>query len=320
MSEERNIYQILRNIAQNDPDHLILTDAYDDFTYSDLVQMTDSFTGVLLKKGIKPGDHVALWGTNTGNWLAAFLGIQQVGAVAVLVNYALGVDDVTALMKMTKCSALVYGGSKALLRDYHAPEKIANALSIPADKVICALTPMINFKSLPKVTLPPLPPVDPHKSTFIIFTTGTTSLPKAVLLKQYSMLNDVDFIAKEIMQFVNPVTLMVSVPAFHCFGLIATLYGILKSKYMYLPETYEPSSLLAEVAKRNLTFLISVGTIFANIANIPGVEAMLPDCIKIAVLGGGSMTPTQFMRLESLFKGTKFLNAYGQISSKALNS
>ena len=52
MSEERNIYQILRNIAQNDPDHLILTDAYDDFTYSDLVQMTDSFTGVLLKKGI----------------------------------------------------------------------------------------------------------------------------------------------------------------------------------------------------------------------------------------------------------------------------
>ena len=101
MSEERNIYQILRNIAQNDPDHLILTDAYDDFTYSDLVQMTDSFTGVLLKKGIKPGDHVALWGTNTGNWLAAFLGIQQVGAVAVLVNYALGVDDVTALMKMT---------------------------------------------------------------------------------------------------------------------------------------------------------------------------------------------------------------------------
>ena len=302
MSEERNIYQILRNIAQNDPDHLILTDAYDDFTYSDLVQMTDSFTGVLLKKGIKPGDHVALWGTNTGNWLAAFLGIQQVGAVAVLVNYALGVDDVTALMKMTRCSALVYGGSKALLRDYHAPEKIAGALSIPADKVICALTPMINFKSLPKVTLPPLPPVDPHKSTFIIFTTGTTSLPKAVLLKQYSMLNDVDFIAKEIMQFVNPVTLMVSVPAFHCFGLIATLYGILKSKYMYLPETYEPSSLLTEVAKRNLTFLISVGTIFANIANIPGVEAMLPDCIKIAVLGGGSMTPTQFMRLESLFK------------------
>ena len=320
MSEERNIYQILRNIAQNDPDHLILTDAYDDFTYSDLVQMTDSFTGVLLKKGIKPGDHVALWGTNTGNWLAAFLGIQQVGAVAVLVNYALGVDDVTALMKMTRCSALVYGGSKALLRDYHAPEKIANALSIPADKVICALTPMINFKSLPKVTLPPLPPVDPHKSTFIIFTTGTTSLPKAVLLKQYSMLNDVDFIAKEIMQFVNPVTIMVSVPAFHCFGLIATLYGILKSKYMYLPETYEPSSLLAEVAKRNLTFLISVGTIFANIANIPGVEAMLPDCIKIAVLGGGSMTPTQFMRLESLFKGTKFLNAYGQTESSVVIS
>ena len=320
MSEERNIYQILRNLAQNDPDHLILTDAYDDFTYSDLVQMTDSFTGVLLKKGIRPGDHVALWGTNTGNWLAAFLGIQQVGAVAVLVNYALGVDDVTALMKMTKCSALVYGGSKALLRDYHAPEKIAGALSIPADKVICALTPMINFKSLPKVTLPPLPPVDPHKSTFIIFTTGTTSLPKAVLLKQYSMLNDVDFIAKEIMQFVNPVTIMVSVPAFHCFGLIATLYGILKSKYMYLPETYEPSSLLTEVAKRNLTFLISVGTIFANIANIPGVEAMLPDCIKIAVLGGGSMTPTQFMRLESLFKGTKFLNAYGQTESSVVIS
>ena len=149
MSEERNIYQILRNLAQNDPDHLILTDAYDDFTYADLVQMTDSFTGVLLKKGVRPGDHVALWGTNTGNWLAAFLGIQQVGAVAVLVNYALGVDDVSALMKMTKCSALVYGGSKALLRDYHAPEKIAKECSIPADKVICALTPMINFKNLP---------------------------------------------------------------------------------------------------------------------------------------------------------------------------
>ena len=53
------------------------------WTYADLLQTAHQFTKNLASQGIAKGDHILIWGENSGEWLAAFLGCLLAGAVAV---------------------------------------------------------------------------------------------------------------------------------------------------------------------------------------------------------------------------------------------
>ena len=53
------------------------------WTYSELLQTARQFTKDLATQGISKGDRILIWGENSGEWLAAFLGCLFAGAVAV---------------------------------------------------------------------------------------------------------------------------------------------------------------------------------------------------------------------------------------------
>ena len=79
------------------------------FTFKEIEQSVDYFSHLLVEKGVKPGDHVALLGTNCYNWLIAFYAIVKVGAVAVLLNYLARHETLVELIKYTDCSFICYG-------------------------------------------------------------------------------------------------------------------------------------------------------------------------------------------------------------------
>ncbi len=53
------------------------------WSYGDLFRAAAHFAARLRARGVAPGDRVLLWGENSGEWVAAFLGCLFCGAVAV---------------------------------------------------------------------------------------------------------------------------------------------------------------------------------------------------------------------------------------------
>src|SRR5271156_3716452 len=52
-------------------------------TYDELAQLTGRFAAEYVRRGLKPGDRVVLWGENSAEWIAAFFGCMLRGLLAV---------------------------------------------------------------------------------------------------------------------------------------------------------------------------------------------------------------------------------------------
>ena len=87
------------------------------YTYKEIEHSVNCYCHILAAKGVKPGDHVALLGMNSYNWLIAFYAIIKVGAVAVLLNYMARHETLVELIKFTDSKFLALGKFTALSKN-----------------------------------------------------------------------------------------------------------------------------------------------------------------------------------------------------------
>ncbi|MGB2884499.1 MAG: AMP-binding protein [Dehalococcoidia bacterium] len=62
-------------------------------SYAQLNERANQAATALIRMGVKPGDHVGLCATNSGDWLAFYFGVLKAGAVAVTLSSLLKPDE-----------------------------------------------------------------------------------------------------------------------------------------------------------------------------------------------------------------------------------
>ncbi len=138
-------------------------------TYAALGSLSGRFARWLVSDaGVRPGDHVAILGANDARWVAAYLGILRVGAVAVPLDTAYHAAQVRALV--TDSGARVIFASEDHL-------DVARAATASAPVRVAPLT----------LDLPPdadVPTIDVAgtDTAALLYTSGTTADPKGVVL------------------------------------------------------------------------------------------------------------------------------------------
>ena len=118
------------------------------YTFKEIERSVDYYCHVLVSKGVKPGDHVALLGMNCYNWLIAFYAIVKVGAVAVLLNYMARHETLVELIKDTDCKYLCYGKYIALVKQEDEFNQLLKDTGISKEKTISMRYRHINFKEI----------------------------------------------------------------------------------------------------------------------------------------------------------------------------
>ncbi len=79
------------------------------FTYPEVLEQVLRVAAYLQSQGVQRGDRLALTGKNSPEWVIGYLGILFAGAVVVLLDYQLGVDELSALLR--------FAGAKLLFVD-----------------------------------------------------------------------------------------------------------------------------------------------------------------------------------------------------------
>jgi len=175
---------------------------------------------------IAAGDRVALWFHNSFGWLTAFLALNALGAVSVPINTRLTASELGVILRDVEARALI------TVRHYRKRDYLDEALSVldTLDQATIVFDASADLDGPWPVTLPSRGGV-PRASAVaddllcIQYTSGTTALPKGVMLTNRAYVQTAAYVAR--CQRLTPSSRFISgAPFFHCSG---TMHAITTS-------------------------------------------------------------------------------------------
>ena len=181
-------------------------------SYDALKSRSGAIAKSLVATGLRRGDHVGLCVGNGPDWVVLFLGILCAGAVCVPVNTRLKANEITYQLKQADVK-LLFTVDRLLSIDFLAViREICPAIdsALPGEALPELSRIVVLGKTVPAacqgldeflaegsgVALPASP--EPQDPALIQFTSGTTSLPKGVVLSHRNMVTDAYFVGRRI--------------------------------------------------------------------------------------------------------------------------
>lgn len=223
---------------------ILRADRIDTFTYRQLHDMASQWAAWLSEQGIAAGDRCAILAHNDAHWCAAYLGILQRGAVAVPLDTNYSATQVATIVNDS--------GSKLLFVSDKLKEKTAS-LAIP----------LTNLHSVPGTTpVEHLEQVEPMAPAVILYTSGTTSDPKGVVLSHANLLAERDA-AFSVVDVSNKDSILGVLPLFHALAQLANLLlpFAVGARVVYL-ETLNSADLVRALSERQITIFACVPQFF----------------------------------------------------------
>jgi long-chain acyl-CoA synthetase len=245
-------------------------DRVESYTYAEVRHMAES-VGAWLEKNQAPTDAgIAILADNHPRWVTSFLGVVAAGRTAVPLDTALHADQITTLLKDSGSSLLFCDGKHLVTaREAVSSLPIKLVLTNPADlkdgKDASGQAGLLAnldgiFASGPGGFTPAASPADSVAS--LLYTSGTTSDPKGVMLTHANLMGEVESVFK--WARVGPEDAVLGVlPLFHVLSQMANLLlPLVKGARVVYLETLNTTELLRALQERKITIFAVVPQFF----------------------------------------------------------
>ena len=152
-----------------------------EITWLEFKKKANRFANLLLTRGCKKGDKVAILLMNSIEWLPIYFGVLKAGAIAVPLNYRYTAEEIKYCLKKADCSMLVFG-PEFIGRVEEICDRIPDVHNLFYVGEDCpsfadSYDKMIGYCS----THAPKIEVSDDDDGVIYFSSGTTGFPKAIL-------------------------------------------------------------------------------------------------------------------------------------------
>jgi long-chain acyl-CoA synthetase len=318
----QRLHEIVLRHARTMPDAPALHDDAARWTYGELAHALQRAAGLLRELGVRPGDRLMIVGENCMLQVALIFAASCCDAWAVCVNARLAAPELDAIRAHCGARRVVYTGAVS-------PEAAAHAARHEASTR--TLEPLGSFQVGPLNGAAQCEPVsaDGHAQVAaLVYTTGTTGAPKAVMLSHRNLL----FIAasSSALRGVTSEDRVYGVlPISHVYGLASVMLGTLDAgACLYLAPRYAPQALLQALRAQRLTMLQGVPAMYARLlehlkqvqaeaagSTAPGFEIRTDaPALRFIYAGGSPLDPTLKHAVQQLF-GQPLHNGYGLTES-----
>ncbi|HRI02905.1 MAG TPA: AMP-binding protein, partial [Pyrinomonadaceae bacterium] len=189
------------------------------YTYEDVNELTLRAAGFLAKKGIAAGSRVILFSNNMPEWGMTYFGILKAGATAIPIDPASTVDEIVAFAKAGEAAAVVVSPKLA----GENPD-LAKALKDAGLEVaVWTFDEVLEIQTeTEEAKRNALLPAKIHSNAIasLIFTSGTTGTPKAVMLSHKNFVNMISMLSSVLDMDITDGVLSV-LPMHHTFEFSA---------------------------------------------------------------------------------------------------
>ncbi|MCR5612147.1 MAG: AMP-binding protein [Treponema sp.] len=310
-------------------------------TYTQVWNKITELANWMAVNGVKKGDRVAVSGKNSPEWAIVYFAAMQAGATAVPIDCALHEKEVDNLLNTAKPVLFFVDDDK-----YNYFSKNHKEI-----KVYC-LTPkfenlyVYNLKTSKKVELPAVKHDD---TAAILFTSGTTGIPKGVMLSHDNLVSDC-FLAQQNLVLYETDIFYALLPIHHGYTMQAAMICPLSAgSSIVFGKSMAVSRLMKELKEGGITLMLGVPLLYNKLYSgiLKGVEAkggfakflvgtlmnmsyflkkltgknvghvLLKSVleaanlstIRVAICGGGPLAPSVFKAYNAL--GIDFIQGYG---------
>ncbi len=291
-------------------------------TYAQLGAAARTCAAALVEDGVEPGDRVAIWCVNCAEWVVTVLGLFAAGAVLVPVNTRFKAAEAADLLARSGARTLVTM-TDFLGTDYVAMLETATAPLPALETVVTARGPAVGRAVawddfLGRATSAAgvevqrrsaaLGPDDPSD---ILFTSGTTGVPKGVVMTHgRTLIVATDWVAMSGLR-AGDVYLQVN-PYFHMFGLKAGILASVAAGATMLPEpVFDVARVLARVERERVTVLPGAPTVYQTILDHPERGAHDLSTLRVAVTGAADIPVELIRRVYQELPFSTVVTGYG---------
>lgn len=228
-------------------------DRVDRFTYQQLYDLAVAHGVWLAASGVRPGDRCAILAHNDAHWCAVYLGILRAGATAVPLDTNYSAKQVATIVKDSGARLLFVSER---LRPVAAEALTAGLIDPQIDIADVHSSPGTATALSPAAEYPPSAPA------VILYTSGTTSDPKGVVLSHANLLAERDA-AFKVVTVTDQDALLGVLPLFHSLAQLANLLlpFAAGARVVYL-ETVNSTDLVRALKERQITIFCCVPQFF----------------------------------------------------------
>jgi long-chain acyl-CoA synthetase len=289
-------------------------DQVESYTYAELRRMAESVGSWLSKSELQTGARVAILADNHPRWVMAFLGVVAAGYTAVPLDTALHADQITTLLKDSGTS-LLFCDVKHLATAGEAVASLAIkiVLTNPTEQKVGSNQASTSHGNTGRAVPTPLadldrifssgsagfkpPEVAADHVASLLYTSGTTSDPKGVMLTHANLMGEVESVFR--WARVGPEDAVLGVlPLFHVLSQMANLLlPLVKGARVVYLETLNTTELLRALNERQITIF----------AVVPQFFYLIHERIFKEVAKRGQVAGWAFKALMNLNRGLRAL-------------
>ena len=277
-------------------------------TYAELADRSNRLANALAERGVRTGDRIAVMDVNTPMHFEAYFAAARLDAIYVPLNFRGHGEEVGYPLRHAAPKVIAAGERYVSLID---------GLDASAELLLTNGSGSQGWDSLDALILDAdpdemfFPEQPPEETAVLLFTAGTTGLPKAVMLSHASftsfMLTSMDPPDPDTEE-----STILTLPLYHVAGLQAALAGVFGGRTIILQHQFEPHEWMALVQKHRVERALIVPTMLKLLLDHPEFDRHDLSSLRVVTYGGASMPPSLIERALPLLPGVQFINAFGQ--------
>jgi long-chain acyl-CoA synthetase len=224
------------------------------YTFSEFARLIEKISAYIQGQGIKKGDKVIIWSSNTPHWCATFIACLKVGIILVPIDYLATSEYVKKIQEKVHAK-IIFRSRYKLMPD------------IAIKEIVMEEFPYILEKYLYDGKNNILNKVEAHDVAEIIFTSGTTGDPKGVLITHENIISNLNSMSKFI-RIKKGQRFLSLLPLSHLFeqnpGFLLPLSNGASVVYI---QNLKPSAIFSALNKLSITNIVIVPRLLQVLAD-----------------------------------------------------
>jgi long-chain acyl-CoA synthetase len=305
-----NLAKYLEDTARKLPDRIAVRHEDQSISYQELNTRCNRLANGLKDSGLTAGDHCMVMMPNNIEVITIYYALAKLGAVIVPVNFLFKKHELDHILSDARPKAFI--GAEPYLTEIS--RAMQNAYE-PALKFAIDAREDSSFLDLDSVFTNQddfaMHPVQGDDSLTILYTSGTTGVPKGVMLTHTNHASEARILAKMRGKLDPEIVVIGVLPLYHIYGITSVInVSIYLGCTIELLTQFDPDRVIEVVQAEKQTIFFGVPTMYNRLIQVASQNPPQRSSLKFCVSGGASL-PVEFLHRFEKLLNTKIFEGYG---------